>query len=43
MVGKTLSHYKVIEKIGQGGMSSVARPHLVLKDVSRKSRDKVSN
>ncbi len=25
MVGKTLSHYKVIEKIGQGGMIEVYR------------------
>jgi serine/threonine protein kinase len=23
MVGKTLSHYKVIEKIGQGGMGEI--------------------
>ncbi len=25
MLGKTLSHYKVIEKIGQGGMGEVCR------------------
>jgi len=25
MVGKTINHYKVIEKIGQGGMGEVYR------------------
>ncbi len=25
MLGKTLSHYKVLEKIGQGGMGEVHR------------------
>jgi len=30
MVGKQLSHYKIIEKIGQGGMEEVYRAEATL-------------